>query len=260
MSSSHPLALLSPSRLTTVHPLAGQGNIGTGTQQTVLLYDDQGNAFMGSTNVQMDTGPEVDTGVSVTIRNTYPARYNFAVNQFNFTASDGIPRKKYMRGGHFLMYRSVTILSLFIALAVGGISSILKPIFEDSSKWKPFLTLNIVICLIYIILSIYNIIIFKRNGSLINNRMIYKRHMKGSNEHVKIPVYTSVTQTNALVSEQEQIAAGLQNVSSHVNEVSCMYYSEYYVKTYTHFPRTTVKHIIAFLLAMTEGIVLTIMI
>ncbi|CAF1540282.1 unnamed protein product [Adineta ricciae] len=165
-----------------------------------------------------------------------------------------------MRGGHFLMYRSVTILLLLIALAAGGISSMLKPIFEDSSKWKPFVALNLVICLTDIILSIYNIIIFKRNGNLIHNRMIYKRHMQGCNEHVKIPIHTYVTETSALASEQEQVAADLQNVSSHVNEVSCMYYNEYYLKRYTYFPRTIIKHIIIFLLAMAEGIVLTIMI
>ena len=80
------------------------------------------------------------------------------------------------------------------------------------------------------------------------------------NMHVKIPIRTLVTETNALASEQEDIAAGLQNVSSHVDEVSCMYYNEHYLKTYTSFPRTAVKHIIAFLIAMAEGIVLTIMI
>lgn len=39
------------------------------------------------------------------------------------------------------------------------------------------------------------------------------------NMHVKIPIRTLVTETNALASEQEDNAAGLQNVSSHVDEV-----------------------------------------
>ena len=74
----------------------------------------------------------------------YPTRYNFAMKQYNATAITGITRKKQMRGGRFLMYRFVTILAFFIALTSGGISSILKALIEDNSKWKSLVTLNIV--------------------------------------------------------------------------------------------------------------------
>jgi len=260
MRPSTALALLNPSRLNTVYPLGANTNIGVGSQQTFVVQDGKGNSYVESKNVQTLAGPALDTGIKVQIRNTYPARYNFAVKQYHSNADANEPKKKEMRGGHFLLYRSVMILAWLIALGAGGISSILKPLIENSSRWKPFLTLNIVICLIYIIISIYNIVIFRRNGSLFNRRMILNNSITKSNMYVTIPIHTFITQTRALASEQEDVAAGLQNVENQVNEIEVMYYKEYYVRTYTYFPRSIIKHIIFFVLAMAEGIVLTIMI
>ncbi|CAF3929186.1 unnamed protein product [Rotaria sp. Silwood1] len=260
MSSSNALTLFDRSRLSTVYPLGATTNTGLGYQQTILAQDGEGNSYIKSTNVQTVAGPSRDTGISVQIRNTYPARYNFAVKQYRANADANNPKKKEMRGGHFLLYRSVIVLAWLIALGAGGISSILKPLIENSSKWKPFLALNIFICLFYIIISIYNIVIFKRNGSLFNRRMIHDNSISKINMYVTIPIHTFVTQTQALASEQEDVVAGLQNVQNQVNEIQVMYYKEYYVRTYTYFPRSIIKHIIFFVIAMAEGIVLTIMI
>ncbi|CAF3391074.1 unnamed protein product [Rotaria sp. Silwood2] len=131
-----------------------------------------------------------------------------------------------MRGGHFLLFRSIIVLDWLIALGAGGISSILKPLIENSSRWKPFLALNIFICLLFIIISIYNIFLLKRNSSLFNRRMIYDNSIPKTNMYGTIPIHTFVTQTQALASEQEDIVAGLQNVQNQVNEVQVMYSKE----------------------------------
>jgi len=135
MSSSNALTLLNPSRLSTVHPFAISDNGGLGTQQTIMLYDNEGNAYLQNTNVQVNTGPARDTGITTTIRNTYPARYNFAVRQYNSIPDDDIPRKKQMRGGHFFMYRWIVVLAILIAIAAA----------EISVQTKSFVALNITI-------------------------------------------------------------------------------------------------------------------
>ncbi|CAF4997400.1 unnamed protein product, partial [Rotaria sp. Silwood1] len=121
MSSSNALTLFDRSRLSTVYPLGATTNTGLGYQQTILAQDGEGNSYIKSTNVQTVAGPSRDTGISVQIRNTYPARYNFAVKQYRANADANNPKKKEMRGGHFLLYRSVIVLAWLIALGAGGI-------------------------------------------------------------------------------------------------------------------------------------------
>ncbi len=70
MSSSNALTLLNPSRLSTVHPFSISDNGGLGTQQTIMLYDNEGNAYLQNTNVQVNTGPSRDTGID-DIRNSF---------------------------------------------------------------------------------------------------------------------------------------------------------------------------------------------
>ena len=57
MSSSDVLVLLNPSRLATAYPLADEGSTGIDDRHTILMQDGEGDAFMGSTTVQMNTVP-----------------------------------------------------------------------------------------------------------------------------------------------------------------------------------------------------------
>jgi hypothetical protein len=250
MSSSNTLTLFNPSRLSTVHPFTISDNGGLGTQQTIMLYDNEGNAYFKNTNVQVNIGPARDTGVTVTIRNTYPDRYNFAVRQYNSIPDAGIPRKKQMRGGHFFMYRCIVILAILIAVSAAGVSV----------QIKPFVALNIGLSLIYIILSIYNIIIFKRNGNLFSDRMIHDNSFTRCNNYYTIPIHTSISESNVLANQHENIIAGLRNTYNHLSEIQIMVYHGDYVRRYTYFPRNIVKHLIIFSLVMLLGILLASMV
>lgn len=249
MSSSNQVVPLDPSRLSAIHSTFNTNNENGGLQsgQTVMIYDKDGNTYLQNNNVQVNAGNARDVGISVTVRNTYPARYNFAVKQYNSIPDDEASKKKQIRGGHFLMYRFVMVLAFLIAIATAGISV----------KIKAVVTVNIVISLAYIVLSIYNIVIYKQNGSLFSRRMIHDNRMTKSNDYFKVPINTTVSQANIIASEHANVVAGLKNTYNHLSEIDVMVYNEYYVRTFTYFPwKKVIKHIIVFSLTMVIGIIL----
>ena len=92
MSSSNSLTSLNPSQLMPAVPFADNGGAGLGAGQTTMYRNGQGNTYFRNTAVQMKAGQARDVGVTVIIRNAYPARYNFAVNQYNYLPDQGTSR------------------------------------------------------------------------------------------------------------------------------------------------------------------------
>jgi hypothetical protein len=191
------------------------------------------------------------TGIRVTIRNNYVARYNFAVRQYNsLLISD---KKKNMRGGHFLVYRYTVIFLWLISMICGGISAIVKPL----------VTIPIIISVAYIALSIYNIVIFKKNGSVLHHRlMIHNNALGGSNEWYTVPIHTRIQDSAALAAVGGDDSAGMAAIReeyTNMEEIKIMVYTERYITCFTYSPKKTVAlHIVAFVISFAFGIALVI--
>ena len=189
------------------------------------------------------------TGVTVTIRQNYAAKYNFAVRQYNNLPLEDT--KKEMRGGHFLVYRYAVILFWLISMICGGVSAI----------FKPLVTVPIVISLVYIALSIYNIVIFKKNGNLLPRPlMIHNNALDCNNEWYTVPIHTRIQDRAALAAiggDDSAAMAALRQEYTNVEEIKVMVYTERYIRNFTYAPYKTIAiHIILFLISLIFGIVL----
>ena len=89
--------------------------------------------------------------------------------------------------------------------------------------------------------------------------MIHDNRTKIPNTYVTIPIQTFAAQTHALASGTDEVAVGVENIQIDTNEITVMYYTDYYIRTYTYFPRSIIIYIIIFLIAMVEGIAFAIM-
>lgn len=67
-----------------------------------------------------------------------------------------------MRGGCFLQRRFIVLILWLISIACAGTSSIIEPV----------ITLPIIVYALYIVISICNTIVFKKNGSILHPRLI----------------------------------------------------------------------------------------
>jgi hypothetical protein len=147
------------------------------------------NEFVAvSQQINMQIGQPRATGILVFIRNTYPASYNHVVRNMNHLLKQlNTKNKRSMRGGHFLLYRYVILLAILLCFCFGIASIYVKPCAAVSFS----------LSVLYIALSIYNIIIFILNRPLIHPFLtgkIPRGYISGdyTNEFYSVPMNTRV--------------------------------------------------------------------
>jgi hypothetical protein len=190
--------------------------------------------------------PPQDVGMRVFVRAAYPARYNFAVANYNAVS---VTHKATMRGGRLLLFRSVVavvwIISMVFAILV---------IFS-----KGLLAVTIICSILYIALSVYNAYVFFNNRNLLNATRLLRAKFAGPNgldsEWVSVPVDSRSANERLAAVEQ----ASLDNIRKEFtgadkSEIDCMVYTKRYADTYPSFPKELLIHIIAFLIAIVIGI------
>ncbi|CAF1412007.1 unnamed protein product [Adineta steineri] len=225
-----------------------------GYQREDTIIAGAGGAAIGYTrNQKLTIGDIRATGVKVNVRRNYAARYNFAAANYNALLTSD--KKKKMRGGHFLLHRYIIILLWLISIICGGVSAVLKPL----------VAIPIVISLLYIVLTIYNIVIFKKNRSVLHSKlMIHNNALAGNNEWYTVPIHTRIQDRAALaaVGGDDSIdIAAIREEYTNMQEVKVMVYQEQYIRLYTYFPtKSIIIHIVAFVIAFVFGITLAIIV
>ena len=198
-------------------------------------------------NVEVSIGTPVATGRLAWVRNTYAAKHNFAVR--NYHSVDGSVTKKRMRGGRFFLFRYV----ILFVLALCFVCSIM------SKGNKGLVTVPILLAILYTGLSIYNIYVYCRNGSLLHDRMypVDSSVLKGSNnEFLTIPINARIKdrRIQAIVGENLQaILASAQERNETIDSVEVMVYRHSYL-AYTRFPLEAILHMGVFWVAMSAGL------
>jgi hypothetical protein len=178
----------------------------------------------------------------------YTTDYNFAVANYNDVSEQ---QKKSMVGGKTLLYRSIVAVAWIISAAC-ALLALLKSTFFIGS---------IVIGIIYIGLSVYNIYVYMNNRSLVRGTRILKAKVAGPSglqyEWVSVPIASRSSNERLAAVEQ----AALDDVrkaytGSNQTEVKCLVYTQRYADTYPSFPKEVLLHILAFLLAIIVGSIL----
>lgn len=147
-----------------------------------------------------------------------------------------------MRGGHFFLYRYVTSASMLLSQCF-GITSIFI---------KPFCAIPFIITIIYIALSITNIVIYFKNIPLIKpvvTMQVEDGTLGGSmNRFIIVPVNAEVTTgivTNSF--DQSTIAATLESHNIQIAEVHAMQYEKEYLDE-CGFPKEILVHLKSFII------------
>jgi hypothetical protein len=192
--------------------------------------------------------PTETSGFRVFVRTAYPARYNFAVENYN---SVSVKHKATMRGGRVLFFRSIVAVVWIISM-VFALLALLKSAFVIGTCLFSFL---------YIALSIYNLYVFFDNRDLLNSRRLLRAKIAGPNgldyEWVSVPLDSR--SANERLAAVDQLA--LDNVrkeyaGSSTSEIDCMVYTKRYADTYPTFPKELLLHLVAFFVAIIIGIIL----
>ena len=147
-----------------------------------------------------------------------------------------------MRGGHLFLYRYVILFAILLCLGF-GIASIYV---------KPCATVPFILSILYIALSIYNIVIFIINRPVIHPllaRQVQRGLISGNyiNEFYSVPVNATVlTGVLAAFIDPAVIAAAIQRENIQLAEIKIMLYDDRYVRR-SSFPKEIIIHLIVFL-------------
>ncbi|UJR33334.1 hypothetical protein I4U23_020783 [Adineta vaga] len=186
-------------------------------------------------------------GLQVFVRTAYPARYNFAVKNYNAVS---VNQKATMRGGRLLLFRSIVAVVWIIAM-VFAFLALIKAVFVIGT---------IILSLLYLALTLYNVYIYLSNRSLLNATRLLPAKVAGPNgryyEWVSVP--NDARSANERLSAVDQSAIDSvrkEYVGSNQSETMCMVYTPRYADIYTTFPKELLIHLVAFLLAITIGII-----
>ena len=192
--------------------------------------------------------PSQATGFRIFVWASYTAAYNFAVANYNAVS---VKRKRYMRGGHLLLFRSLVAV-LWIICMVFAILAFIK---------GAFVILTILFSLLYLVLSMYNIYVYFDNRDILNATCLLRANVAGPTgadyEWTDVPIDSrSANERLAAVND-----AAIQRVRSEFagsgrTEVKCLVYTKRYADTYPSFPKEVLVHMAAFLLAILIGIIL----
>lgn len=198
--------------------------------------------------VEIEVPKLEDNTHRVWIRNTYPANYNFVVENMNFLARQNELGKSmvkwYMRGGHFLLYRYVVFFVFIICLGFGITSLFIKP----------FAAIPFVLSFIHIALAIYNIVIFRINRPLLHSDFTFSVPESSleddfHNRFFRVSFETSVIDVTlaALIVDPYAYFTALRQKYTNLDELQVMAYDGRYLP-HTYFPKESVVYLIIFLI------------
>ena len=212
------------------------------TMETATVGDNGFVAVVRQTTLEVGQ-PRV-TGVLAFIRNTYPASYNHVVRNMNGIIKQVNEKdKRSMRGGHFVLYRYVILFAILLCFAFG-----IASIFVKGCAAVPF-----ILTVLYIALSIYNIVIFILNRPLIHPilaRQVPRGQIAGGfmNEFYSVPLSATVlTGVLAAFVDPAVIAAAVKRENIQVTEIKIMLYDDRYVRR-SWFPKEIAIHLIVFII------------
>jgi hypothetical protein len=186
------------------------------------------------------------------VRGTYPACYNHGVKNMNGLISQtNEPAKRSMRGGHFLLYRYMVFLA-FLLCWIFGIASIYI---------KAFSAIPFALSILYTVVAIYNISIYRLNRPLLHPHLtLYLSPQEMPRQDFKnlfysVPILTN-TETSILgaLVDPARIVAALHLENSQVDHLEIMVFTDSYVSD-TKFPKECVFYLIIFVLMFFLSIV-----
>jgi hypothetical protein len=202
----------------------------------------------------MEIGQPHATGVLAFIRNTYPASYNHVVRNMNAIINQmNAKNKRSMRGGHFLLYRYVVVFAIILCFCFG-----IASIYVKACAAVPF-----VLSVLYIALSIYNIVIFVLNRPLIHPTLTRQVPQgvipDGSmNEFYSVPVNATVsTGVFAAFIDPAILAAAVRRENIQLTRIKIMLYDHRYLRR-SNFPKEIIVHLLVFMILFILAIVFVI--
>jgi hypothetical protein len=203
------------------------------------------NGFVAVTRqTTMEIGQPHATGVLAFIRNTYPASYNHVVRNMNGIIYQMNEKdKRFMRGGHFLLYRYVMAFAIILCFCFG-----IASIYVKVCAAVPF-----ILTVLYIALSIYNIVIFLLNRPLIHpvlTRQIPQGVISDGtmNEFYSVPVNATVlTGVFAAFIDPAVLAAAVRRENIQLTKIDIMLYDHRYLRR-SKFPKEIIVHLLVFII------------
>jgi hypothetical protein len=169
-------------------------------------------------------------------RANYPSRYNLAVSNYNHGTFD--KHKRSMLSLSFLMYR----IPFIIVFCIAWIATLF-------SLWVRYLMiLSIILSAIYVIVSLYNFIIFQLNGSVVDDpHLIYNNHFRQFGERRSLDEIDLRGEWVAVDGDQTifnddllphmQAISDLQQQHNNTSRFDILFYSLHYLEKFVHFPR-----------------------
>jgi hypothetical protein len=201
-------------------------------------------------NTEMELGEPRDETITVAVRRTYPAMYNHVVRNMNSINYQTKTKKKWsMRGGHFFLYRYIIVFAVLLCLGFGIASIYIKPLA----------TVPFVLSVLYIVLSIFNIVVFIRNRPIIHpilaiqvsrgqlDGMINRFFLIPINAHIQIGVIAAFV-------NPEMIFTALSKENIQVTEIEIMLYDDRYLPR-SRFPKEILIHLFLFIVMLILAIV-----
>ncbi|CAM4979981.1 unnamed protein product [Rotaria socialis] len=184
------------------------------------------------------------TGINVFICNPFPGAYNHVVGNMNsILEQTNVTKKKYsMREGHLELYRLMIIFACLLCFSF-GVASIYA---------KPCAVVSFVLSVLYIALSIYNIVIFILNSPLIYprfTRKVSRGTIPGGyiNQFYTVPVNATVlTGVIAAIIDPTVIAAAVHEENIELDEIQFMLYDDRYERN-SWLPKEIIIHLIIFI-------------
>lgn len=201
-----------------------------------------------STKAKHPVAPAESSGLRVFVRTAYPARYNFAVENYNAVS---VHHKTTMRGGRLLLFRSVVAVAWIIAIVFAFLALIMASMVVPT----------VIISVLYIALSVYNAYVFFHNRTLLNASRLLKAKVAGPNgldyEWVSLPLDSrSANERLAAVEQSALDNVRREFVGSNQSDILCLVYTKRYAETYPTFPKELFVHLAAFVLAIVLGVIL----
>jgi hypothetical protein len=192
--------------------------------------------------------PPKDAGTRIFIAAAYPARYNFAVANYNLVST---VHKRCMRGGRLLLFRSVVAVCWIISMAFALLALIRAP----------FIVPTVLICVFYLVLSAYNLYVFVSNGSLMKSSRFLRAKAAGpaglDHEWVMVPLESrSANERLSMIEQSTLDDIRREFAGNRTPEIDCFVYTSRYANNYPTFPKEMLLHFFAFLCALTAGSIL----
>jgi hypothetical protein len=227
----------------------------TKNSEYVVTVDDEPSFVVINPDNTREIGQTKDVIKRTGISNTYPAIYNHVIRNANYMAEiNGNNKtlfKKSMRGGRFFFYRFIVFLAFALSVTFT---------FLSVNNEQFFGIVPLVLSVIYITLSIYNIIIYRINRPLLHpNFTIPVRYgllgKELSYRFYDIPLRTNVRNPDfsAVINDSDAFVADLKQRYTHLTEVRIMLYDDRYLR-HNRFAKEAVFYLVLFILILIVAI------